>query len=157
MRLTWAIIPRAGSSLRSAAVRPLRRSCAAVLLAAVVGVAGACSSGSNTGTSPATTALSNIKTIADLASQLEGKGIECKLEYEGLRQEDKTLSICVISGEQATLTIWDKPDVLAKFVATPATGVGATAVGQNWSVDVDSAPVAQKVATALGGQVKASS
>ena len=112
-----------------------------------------CSSGTSSAPS-ATTVLSSIATVSDLASQLESKGLTCKLEYEGLRQDDKTLSICVINGEQATLTIWDRPEVLEKFASTPATGVGATALGRNWSVDLESPVAAQKVANALGGTVK---
>lgn len=116
---------------------------------------GACSSSPSTSTSATTVSASSIANIADLQKRLEGKGIVCKLEYEGLKQEDKTLSICVIDGEQATLTIWDKPEVLVKFLNSDVGAKGATAVGANWTVDVDSAATAQKVASALGGTVKA--
>jgi hypothetical protein len=129
------------------------------LLLAVVAVATGCSSTPTTNTDaggPATTVAPSYATVADLAKQLEAKGIACKLEYEGLKQEDKTLSLCVIGGgEQATLTIWDQPEVLGKFLATPDTGTGATAVGANWTIDVDTAATAHKLTDALGGQVKA--
>jgi ABC-type glycerol-3-phosphate transport system substrate-binding protein len=127
---------------------------ALVVLALALTVA-ACSSSSTPGTAaPGTTAAPSYATVEDLAKQLEAKGITCKLEYEGLRQEDKTLSICVVNGEQGTLTIWDKPDVLAKFLASSVSGTGATAVGANWTIDVDTVANAQKLTAALGGQVK---
>jgi hypothetical protein len=127
----------------------------AVSIAVAVGAGCSSSSSEGSGAAPATTVPPSYATVADLAKTLQSKGISCTLEYEGLRQEDKTLSICVVDGEQATLTIWDHPDVLAKFLAAPVTGTGATAVGANWTIDVDTAATAQKLTAALGGQVKA--
>lgn len=131
-------------------------------------LAGCSSSSSSTGSSTAASSppgsganspanLSSIATVADMAKQLEAKGIRCKLEYEGLKDNDKTLSICTIDNSQATLTIWDKPEILQKFLAANVGAKGASAVGANWTVDVDTPATAQKVATALGGTVKRSS
>ena len=47
-----------------------------------------------------------------------------------------------------------KPDVLVKFLASPDSGTGVTAVGANWTIDVDTAANADKVIAALGGRVK---
>jgi hypothetical protein len=127
----------------------------AVSLVVSLAAAGCSSGSSGSNAAPATTAPPSYATVADLARTLQSKGISCTLEYEGLRQEDKTLSICVVDGEQATLTIWDQPDVLTKFLATPDSGTGATAVGANWTIDVDTVATAQKLTAALGGQVKA--
>ena len=125
---------------------------AALLLAAVA--ASSCAKSSTGSGATTSTSRTTFASIAELQKGLQGKGIACELEYEGLRQEDKTLSLCLIDGTQATLTIWDKPEVLDKFLASDLAGKGATAVGANWTVDVDSPVVATKVATALGGQVK---
>jgi hypothetical protein len=116
----------------------------------------ACSSTAANGSlAPATTVAPSYATVEDLASQLQAKGITCQLEYQGLKQEDKTLSICVVDGEQATLTIWDRPADVAAFLAASDAGTGATAVGANWTIDVDTVATAQKLTAALGGQVKA--
>lgn len=104
--------------------------------------------------SAAPASLSTFATIADVQRQLVAKGIGCNLEYEGLKQDDKTLSICVIDGQQATLSIWDKPEMVQKFLAADTGAKGATAVGANWTVDLDTVATAQKVADALGGTVK---
>jgi hypothetical protein len=146
-----AFVARYSSAPMSARIL-VRTAVVGLALAAAVA---ACSSSSTPGTSaPGTTAAPGYPTVEDLAKQLEAKGITCKLEYEGLREEDKTLSICVLNGEQGTLTIWDKPEVLAKFLASPISGTGATAVGANWTIDVDTVANAQKLTAALGGQVK---
>jgi hypothetical protein len=135
--------------------RPLTVLLALTAVFAPVGAATGC--GGTGGTAPATTAapaLSSIPTVAELARRLQAKGIACQLEYEGLRQDDKTLSLCTIGEGQATLTIWDKPEVLQKFLAADVGAKGATAVGANWTVDVDSPATAKQVAEALGGTVK---
>jgi len=137
-----------------------RRLVAAALLPVALGtMSSACTSGQS-GSSPTTAAaapiskLTSIASLGDLARQLEAKGITCKLEYEGLQDNDKTLSICTIDGSQATLTIWNKPEVLSKFLASNLEMEGYSAVGANWTVDVDDAATADKVASALGGTVK---
>ncbi|MBI2705407.1 MAG: hypothetical protein HYX32_08985 [Actinobacteria bacterium] len=133
----------------------------AVALMAVLAFLAGCTSSTSSSPSPsgpsgsaAPPSLSTIGTIADLQSKLVAGGIPCTLEYEGLKQDDKTLSICVIDGEQATLSIWDKPELLQKFLQADVGAKGATAVGANWTVDVDTPQTAQKIATALNGTVK---
>lgn len=102
-----------------------------------------------------TVPLTSVATVAELQQKLSAAGIACKLEYESLRDDQKELSLCVIDGERATLTVWNQPGVLDAFLTSPdRTASGATAVGRNWTVDVQSAVVAQKLATALGGTVK---
>jgi hypothetical protein len=116
----------------------------------------ACSKAEVTGPlAPASTVAPSYATVEDLAAKLQAAGITCQLEYQGLKQEDKTLSICVVDGEQATLTIWDRPADVTAFLASTDSGTGATAVGANWTIDVDTAATAQKLVGALGGQVKA--
>jgi hypothetical protein len=142
--------------------RGARRAVAAAAVAACVASLGlgACSStagsGSGTGTSAAPTtaaAPSSYASIADLQKALEGKGITCKLEYPGLKDDtaQTELSICVIDTEQAFLKIWLKPDQIKEFLASPDGQTGTVAVGANWTVTVNSNAVADKVAKALGG------
>lgn len=129
--------------------------------ALVVTLAPGCSGDPNA-TAPSTSAaepasgaaVSSYDSVREMADRLEAAGIGCALEYEGLRDAGKELSICTISGEQATLSIWFDPDRLAEFRSAPLSGVGATAVGGNWTVDVTSAEVATLVADALDGDVK---
>ena len=66
------------------------------------------------------------------------------------------LSLCTIEDEQATQSIWFDPDQLDAFLATDDSGgIGATAVGANWTVDVGDVSTARRIADALGGTVKA--
>jgi hypothetical protein len=90
-----------------------------------------------------------------MQKQLVAKNVPCTLEYEGLKQDDKTLSICTIDGQQATLSIWDSPEKVQKFLKADVGAKGSTAVGANWTIDVDKPETAQKIATALNGTVKA--
>ncbi len=88
--------------------------------------------------------------IASLRDGLLAAGLTCELEYEGLEDPDRIVSICVIDDEEALLTIWKDPAMLDAFLGTgdaPAT----MAYGANWTVEVDSEPVAATVADALGG------
>ncbi len=97
---------------------------------------------------------STIASVRDLSTRLEAAGITCALEYEGLRDAGRELSLCVIDGDRATLTIWDDPSVLDEFLASDVGRQGVTAVGRNWTVDLQQPAVARKVADALGGMVK---
>jgi hypothetical protein len=142
-----------------------RRSLALAFAAAVLLAATSACRASDTGVSSSgsssTTVLTSYASIDELQRSLEANGISCTLEYEGLRQDDRVLSLCVIDGEQATLTIWDRPEVLEKFTqSTSSAGsglgaAGAVAVGRNWSIDLDTEATATRVASALGGRVKA--
>lgn len=129
--------------------------------ALLIGVAPGCAENPEAASPPASAAeptgaveLSSYDSVRAIAERLEAAGVGCALEYEGLRDADKELSICTIEGEQATLSIWFEPERLAAFRSTPLAGVGATAVGANWTVDVSTAEVAAQVADALGGDVK---
>ena len=143
----------------------MNRSVAAVGLATLLGLGAGC--GTDDGDSATTTAppdataepsddavdLSSLESYDDLAALQEaiiGAGRTCELEYEGLEDSDKTLSICVIEGEQATLTIWnDSADVEALVGAD--LDLELVAYGANWTIDVATPENAQAVAVALGG------
>ena len=132
----------------------------AVALAAVLGLSAAagCSSDDATGTTTGTAterpdSRTTYATVQELAAVLDAGGLPCALEYEGLEDDDKQLSLCTLGGEQATLSIWRDPSQLDAFLASPATGPGATAVGANWTVDVGSVEMATQVAEVAGGVV----
>jgi hypothetical protein len=126
-------------------------------------VAGACGDGGRDSTDPTTTPagdpsgtptdLSSYDDIGALHQELVDQGIACGLEYSGLRDEGREVSICVIVGEQALLTVWDDPNLVTEFADSDAAGSGDVAHGENWTVDVDSPETAQLVADALGGTV----
>jgi hypothetical protein len=140
----------------------LRRGTATLALAAGLLVVGACGDDTDdagtdtTTTAPADTgatdegALSSYAGIAELQEALTDAGITCNLEYEGLRDGDKELSICVIDGEQAYLTIWSNPADVDAFAASPE-AADTVARGANWTVAVTTGETATKVADALGG------
>lgn len=94
--------------------------------------------------------LSAYDTLQDIADELDAVGIVCELEYEGLEDDDKIVSLCTIEGGQATLTIWKDPDGVAELVGADA-ATELTVYGQNWTIDLRDAAVATTVAEALGG------
>lgn len=153
--------------LRSTAPRTI----AALLLALLLALATACGSDDDGGdeegsgsddtteeTAESGTDLSGLPTydtVAALNEDLAAAGVSCALEYEGLvDDEGKEVSLCTIEGEQAQLTIYPDAASVQAIVDAP-TAVGAVAYGGNWTVLVDTAPTAQVVADALGGQVSA--
>jgi hypothetical protein len=105
-----------------------------------------------------TTTPSSYATVADLAKALNDKNITCVLEYAGLKDDvsQSELSICTIENEQATLRVWQGPDLVKKFLASPDGQTGTLAVGGNWTISFDTPETAAKVATALGGSAPGS-
>lgn len=130
----------------------------AATLAVGAAVGGACSDDADdpspvTGGAP-TSERTTYDDVAELATALDAGGLDCPLEYEGLTDSGKELSLCTISGEQATITIWFDPARVDAFLAgVDASGPGATAVGANWTVDVVSVELATDIAEVLGGTV----
>ncbi len=134
--------------------------CAATLGLAACSATSGSGSGSGTAASAAPTTAAGPSTyasIAELQKALEGKGITCKLEYPGLKDDtaQTELSICVIDGEQAFLKVWLKPEQIKEFLASPDGETGTVAVGANWTITVTSNAVADKVAKAIGGTAPA--
>lgn len=129
-----------------------RPTVAALLAAAALVVLAGCGDDATT-TAAGTGDLSSYDDIDELHEQLVDAGIECGLEYEGLRDDGREVSICVIEGEQALLTVWDDPALVAEFAESEAAAGGEVAYGENWTVDLDSNETAQLVADALGGTV----
>ena len=94
-------------------------------------------------------------TITALNEDLAAGGVSCTLEYEGLVDSDgKEVSLCTINGEQAQISVYPDSTTVQALVEADAT-LGALVYGQNWTVQLDTEPTAQTVATALGGQVVA--
>jgi hypothetical protein len=137
---------------------PLRRGALAgtlVVLVAVVALS-ACS-GDSDGSSNRGGAERQGPEVADvveLGGLLDAAGIPCALEYEGLVDDRREVSICQIDGGQATLTVWDDPAELDLFMVEPMSGPGATTVGPNWTIDVASEATAERLAGALGADVR---
>lgn len=137
-------------------MRARRTRAVVLLLALLLGVAAvACSSDGGGGGSEAGAERTSYDDVGALAEVLTEGGLPCELEYEGLDDGDKQLSLCTLGDEQATLSIWRDTAQLDAFLASPSSGPGATAVGANWTVDVTSAELAQQVADLAGGVVRA--
>ena len=155
-------------------VRPARRLTAAALAACLVLGAGACSdddpaadepgsveSGGGTegeggsGGSADSPGRPEVGSVVDLAELIEENGHTCSLEYEGLRDGDKELSICTVGGEQVTLSIWFDQDALEAFRAAPPGGSGGiTVVGANWTIDLADPHLAETLAGELDADLR---
>ena len=87
-----------------------------------------------------------------MAADLNDAGLTCTLEYEGLTDAGREVSLCAVNGEYTELSVWTDPADAGKAGDTAAGEDDPFVVGANWSIDVDTAPTATAVATALGGK-----
>ncbi len=137
----------------------------AILLAAAALLLGACGSSDDTSsdtTSPAggdtaTTAAGDAEGNPDLAdlptydSVAEiGADLQCDLEYDGIVDSEREYSTCVFEGEQALIYIYTDPTVVGDIADA---GAPALAYGANWTIEVETQPVAESAAAATGGAV----
>jgi len=95
--------------------------------------------------------LPSFDTLQDIVAALDEDGIACDLEYEGLEDDDKIVSLCTIEASQSTLTIWKDPAAVAELVGSGA-ATELTVYGQNWTIDLRDPAVAATVADALDGE-----
>ena len=155
-----------GQGREDSAVRRLRRSAFGVLIsAALAGGTRGCPSRESADPPPATTATqagsptgTAYNSVADLARTLTDNGLTCVLQYPGLRDDmsDAELSICTVGSDQAYLRVWNRPEAIQSFLATPESQGGTVAVGPNWTISLTDPATAQRVAVALGGLVPTS-
>ena len=89
--------------------------------------------------------LPSYETVADI-----GADLGCELEYDGIVDADREYSTCVFEGEQALIYIYTDTTFVGDIVDA---GAPALAYGANWTVEVETAPVAESVAAATGGAV----
>lgn len=120
------------------------------------------SRGANSSSSPSdptTTTPSTYANIAELAQALNDKGIPCVLSYPGIKDDvgQVELSICTIDNEQAFLRVWQGPELVTKFLASPDGQTGTLAVGANWTISFQTPAAASKVANTLGGSAPGAS
>ncbi len=95
-----------------------------------------------------------VDDVEALAERLDGVEAGCTLEYEGLVDEQRELSICTLGDEIAELSVWSDPEALDGVVEA-AEGTGDPIVtGPNWSIDVQDAELADQIADATGGTVR---
>jgi hypothetical protein len=139
--------------------RPGRTLCTTLIAAVMLLGTAACGGGDggDEAEGPTTTAeaeLTSFETVADVRDALAAADMVCDLEYEGLKDEEKEVSRCVIEGQQSTLYVYSDPEYLADFIASNPTE-DRVALGQNWEIDVATAEVARQIAEALGGTVPA--
>jgi hypothetical protein len=107
--------------------------------------------GENGSPGTALAGLPSFASIPSLRDAIVAAGLSCELEYEGLEDGDKVVSICVIAGEQALLTIWNDPTLLEELV-TSGSATDAVVYGANWTIDLTTPQLASTVAGALGGR-----
>jgi hypothetical protein len=92
--------------------------------------------------------------VASLAADLDGVADGCALEYEGLEEEGRQVSICTLGGEVAELSVWEDRQALDDLAAAAEDSGDPVVVGSNWSVDVSDPALASQVAEATGGAVR---
>lgn len=89
--------------------------------------------------------------VAEIAERLDGVSGGCDLEYEGLEDGERELSICTLGDGLAELSVWKDPGAVDALVA--AGGASGLVRGANWTVSLDDADLAADVAEATGGRV----
>lgn len=97
---------------------------------------------------------SSYGSVAELAEDLTGAGLACTLEYEGLRDDRREVSLCTLEGELAELSVWDDPADAAANADQADEDGNPLAAGSNWTIDVQSSDTAGAVADALDGTVR---
>lgn len=101
-------------------------------------------------------ALSSYESVADLAADLTASDLECTLEYEGLVDGQREVSICAVNGEYTELSIWSE-EAAQDATESAREGGQPAAVGANWTIIVETADTAAAVAEALGGEATSGS
>jgi hypothetical protein len=107
-------------------------------------------------TTPEGAELSSYENLEALVDALTDAGYDCALEYEGLEDDGRTVSLCTLvppesdAGSQATLNIWEDPARVAALASSTATEL--TVYGDNWTIDTREAATAAAVADVLGGE-----
>lgn len=129
---------------RILAVRTRIASLAGCFALAVIGVA---CGGDDAG--DATTYTS----VSDMAQRLDDAGLRCVLEYEGLDDGNREVSLCHVNDEFTELSVWADASDAARTAAAADDARDPFVAGGNWTVDVDTANTAAAVADALGGTV----
>lgn len=132
-----------------------RFACASLVLAlAVAGACGDDDAGSDTDGGGTSQELSSYVSVASLAEDLNAAGLACTLEYEGLDDGTREVSLCTLEGELAELSVWVDEGAAASTGEQADTDADPLVEGANWTIDVQTADTAASVAEALGGAVR---
>ncbi|MGK2929709.1 MAG: hypothetical protein ACSLFO_09055 [Acidimicrobiales bacterium] len=94
-----------------------------------------------------------VETVTDLAGQLDGVADGCALEYEGLTDDQREVSICTLGSDIAELSVWTDETALEGMIADTDGSGDPLVSGPNWSIDVVDPALADEVAEATGGTV----
>lgn len=113
----------------------------------VLGVLGGCGDDADSGSG------TRVDDVAALAAELDGVAQGCALEYEGLTDDQREVSICTLGGEVVELAVWTDLDALRELRASSEGSGDPVVTGANWSVDLSDADLAEEVAEATGGRV----
>jgi hypothetical protein len=130
--------------------RPLRCAIALAIAVLLLASCGDDDSG-NADEADGDTGGSTYESVADLATDLDDAGLTCSLEYEGLVDDQREVSLCSVNGEYTELSVWTETSAAASAAAAADEADDPLAAGANWTVDVDTADTAVAVADALDG------
>lgn len=89
--------------------------------------------------------------VGALAARLDGIAEGCTLEYEGLVDDQREVSVCTLDGEVAELSVWTDLSALEALVDDAKSSGDPLVSGPNWTVDVVDPDLASRVADATGG------
>lgn len=94
-----------------------------------------------------------VADVAELSELLTGVADGCTLEYEGLEDGQREVSVCTLGTEAVELSVWTDTAALDDLVAAADESGDPVVTGANWSVDVTDPSLADDVADATGGTV----
>lgn len=91
--------------------------------------------------------------VASLAEELDGVDGGCDLEYEGLTDAQREVSVCTIGGDIAELSVWTDPEAHDAAVSAARERDQPLVTGPNWTISVGDRELAQEIADATGGEL----
>lgn len=100
------------------------------------------------------TSAGSVDDVQALAAQLDGVADGCALEYEGLVDDEREISICTLGDEVAELAVWSDTGALDELASRTDGSGDPLVIGPNWSIDVRDETLADQIAEATGGTVR---
>lgn len=91
--------------------------------------------------------------VGSLAEELDAVDGGCDLEYEGLADAQREVSVCTIGGDIAELSVWTDPEAHDAAVAAARERGQPLVTGPNWTISVGDRELAGEIADATGGEL----
>lgn len=124
-----------------------RRLVLSVVATASVLVSAACGGGDDDDAAP------RYDDLASLAAELDDVEAGCTLEYEGLEDGQRELSVCTMGDAIAELSVWTDADALSALVQSAEESGETIVFGPNWTIGIGDAAIAGQIADATGGNL----